>query len=159
MYLRSAWNSKSTLSAEQARQQYVELVAQYFAQWQPDCANDSQQGAPAGPVFSSLANSKECEDELDTAVVCAAHQLSLQPLCFPSFLACHHSVSQDRQACVYGLQPVGSLHIKASMDDVPGVEQMLKTGAQVNQRDDQGCTPLHWAADRGSQQVTVCCIM
>lgn len=64
-----------------------------------------------------------------------------------------------RQVCVYGLQPVGSLHIKASMDDVPGVEQMLNTGAQVNQRDDQGCTPLHWAADRGSQQVAICCTM
>lgn len=61
------------------------------------------------------------------------------------------------QVCVYGLQPEGSLHIKASMDDVPGVEQMLKTGAQVNQQDDQGCTPLHWAADRGAQQVTICC--
>lgn len=55
------------------------------------------------------------------------------------------------------LQPEGSLHIKASVDDVLGVEQMLKTGAQVNQRDDQGCTPLHWAADRGSQQVTTNC--
>lgn len=52
------------------------------------------------------------------------------------------------------MQPDGSLHIRASLDDVSGVERMLKTGAQVNQRDDQGCTPLHWAADRGSQQVT-----
>lgn len=56
---------------------------------------------------------------------------------------------------MYVLQPEGSLHIRASEDDVSGVEQMLKTGAQVNQRDDQGCTPLHWAADRGSQQVII----
>lgn len=53
-------------------------------------------------------------------------------------------------------QPEGSLHIRASVDDAAGVEQMLKTGAQVDQRDDQGCTPLHWAADRGSQQVCGC---
>lgn len=51
------------------------------------------------------------------------------------------------------LQPEGSLHIRASVDDTSGVEQMLKAGAQIDQRDDQGCTPLHWAADRGSQQV------
>ena len=58
-------------------------------------------------------------------------------------------------ACTHVLQPEGSLHIRASVDDASGVEQMLKTGAQVDQRDDQGCTPLHWAADRGSRQVGI----
>ncbi|KAL3160023.1 hypothetical protein ABBQ38_010409 [Trebouxia sp. C0009 RCD-2024] len=113
----SAWSSNGTLSQGHARQQYVELVAQCCPKWQPDCGDNIQQGGPAGPVFSSLAHSKECTEDLDAAV------------------------------------PEGSLHIRASVDDASGVEQMLKTGAQVDQRDDQGCTPLHWAADRGSQQV------
>jgi len=46
-----------------------------------------------------------------------------------------------------------SLHIRASEGDVAGVQQLLKLGQSVDLRDDQGCTPLHWAADRGSEQV------
>ena len=34
-----------------------------------------------------------------------------------------------------------------------GVRQLLDTGAPVDQRDGQGCTALHWAADRGAENV------
>jgi len=30
---------------------------------------------------------------------------------------------------------------------------LLKSGTAVDQRDNQGCTALHWAADRGAEQV------
>lgn len=51
------------------------------------------------------------------------------------------------------MQSTDSLHIKASEGDVAGVEQMLGTGVIVDQTDGQGCTALHWAADRGRDQV------
>ena len=79
----SAWNSNGTLSKEDARQHYVELVARCCPEWQPDCANYDQQGGPAGPVFSSLAHSKDCGEDLDAAAVCEAQAASsLLSFCF-----------------------------------------------------------------------------
>lgn len=51
------------------------------------------------------------------------------------------------------MQASDSLHIRASEGDVAGVQQLLKSGIAVDQRDNQGCTALHWAADRGAEQV------
>jgi ankyrin repeat protein len=54
----------------------------------------------------------------------------------------------------FGEQPLGSLHLLASEGDVPAVTFLLDNGADVDSRDAEGCTALHWAADRGSLQVT-----
>lgn len=51
------------------------------------------------------------------------------------------------------MQASDSLHIRASEGDLAGVQKLLKSGTAVDQRDDQGCTALHWAADRGAEQV------
>lgn len=46
-----------------------------------------------------------------------------------------------------------ALHAAAAADDVAAAEAALADGADVNARDDEGATPLHWAADRGCLQV------
>ena len=70
---RVAWHSMASLSEEDARERYVALVAQSFPGWQPDDAKRHSEGALAGPVFSSLANSTDCGADLSAAAVCAIH--------------------------------------------------------------------------------------
>jgi len=68
-----------------------------------------------------------------------------------------HLRLRDRHRCglfVY-MQPLGSLHLLASENDVPVLTFLLDNGADSNQRDEEGCTALHWAADRGSMQVVI----
>ncbi len=51
-------------------------------------------------------------------------------------------------------QGQGRLHALASEGDVAGVAAALAAGARVDERDaPDGCTPLHWAADRGHTEV------
>ena len=51
------------------------------------------------------------------------------------------------------LQEVGSLHTLASEGAPEPLRRCLAAGADVNGRDAEGCTALHWAADRGHLQV------
>ncbi len=52
------------------------------------------------------------------------------------------------------LQDVGSLHTLASEGALEPLRRCLAAGADVNERDAEGCTALHWAADRGHLQVS-----
>ena len=53
------------------------------------------------------------------------------------------------------VQAADSLHSYASTGDVAGVRHLLSEGAAVDQRDDEGCCALHWAADRGHLEVSL----
>ena len=52
------------------------------------------------------------------------------------------------------LQEVGSLHTLASEGLLELLWRRLAAGADVSERDAEGCTALHWAADRGHLQVS-----
>lgn len=51
------------------------------------------------------------------------------------------------------MQPLGSLHLLASEGDTSAVAFLLDNSADADSRDADGCTALHWAADRGSLEV------
>lgn len=130
------------LSEAEAREHYVRLVHQFFPSWQPDAASNQPRGTPAGPVFSSLAHPKG-DIVVPGSLVSAPELLSDSDRQEGSWL----------EKCRAVMQASDSLHIRASEGDVAGVRKLLTSGVAVDQRDDQGCTALHWAADRGAEQV------
>lgn len=52
------------------------------------------------------------------------------------------------------MQEWDSLHIQASQGNMSSVERLLENGADINARDSEGCTALHWACDRGCLMVS-----
>ena len=49
--------------------------------------------------------------------------------------------------------PKGFVHIYAREGDIAAVKQHLAAGTDVNTKDDQEYTPLHWAAMEGRREV------
>ena len=55
------------------------------------------------------------------------------------------------------MQGTYPLHEHAAEGDVEGVRKLLAGGTtEVDARDDAGCTPLHFASDRGCCEVRCC---
>lgn len=46
------------------------------------------------------------------------------------------------------------MHSAAERGDVDSLQRLTEAGADVNERDAEGMTPLHWAADHGHVQVS-----
>ena len=51
------------------------------------------------------------------------------------------------------VQDANSLHAAAEEGREDSIAMILLEGADINERDQDGLTPLHWAADRGHVQV------
>ena len=65
------------------------------------------------------------------------------------------SVASSRRLSLAMLQgpEAGSLHAAAMAGDTGALDAGLAQGLQLNARDPEGCSPLHWAADKGHSQV------
>jgi ankyrin repeat protein len=47
------------------------------------------------------------------------------------------------------------IHQAAKSGDLAAVKQLLNDGADVNEKDQNGWTPLHWAAWKGNNEIVV----
>lgn len=52
------------------------------------------------------------------------------------------------------MQAAESMHSAAERGDLEALQRLAEAGADVNERDAEGLTPLHWAADHGHVQVS-----
>ncbi len=59
----------------------------------------------------------------------------------------------SRAETVHPLQGQSELHKAAARGDAGAVRKLLGSGANSDERDSDGCSPLHWAADRGHLEV------
>ena len=57
------------------------------------------------------------------------------------------------QPNIYWRQGQSELHRAAARGDAEAVRQLLGSGVDPDARDGDGCSPLHWAADRGHLEV------
>lgn len=59
VFFRAAWKLLEDMPADQAQQEYVDLVDSLCPGWQEQGTDKPATGGPGGPVFSSLVNSME----------------------------------------------------------------------------------------------------
>jgi hypothetical protein len=74
-FSRAAWKLLEDMPAEEAQQEYVELVDSLCPGWQEHSTEKSGKGGPGGPVFSSLVNSME-DGQTGPVSTCDPHALN-----------------------------------------------------------------------------------
>ena len=96
-------------------------------------------GGVGGPVFSRMTHA--VADDADVDEMASAQQQQQQQ---------QQPTEQQQQKQEPKQQHVhASLHELAAIGDAAAIHRALHDGADVDQRDAQSCTPLHFAADRG----------
>ena len=142
LWPRAAWKALGNLPQADAREQYVAAVSSLSPDW--DRRSASRGGGPGGPVFSSLgAGAAEGEEDRGISVGAWVPRMAIWLCMLHAGLLIGHMHPQT----------ANRLHLAASEGDAATVSALLGAGQDVNARDEDGCTALHWAADRGCTEV------
>lgn len=143
----AAWKQLEEMPAEQAQQEYVELVGSLSPGWQEQAKGKGSTGGPGGPVFSSLVNS---EGEAATGPPLGSlHLLASEgDTSALAFLLDNgaHIDSRDAEGCT-------ALHWAADRGSFEVIQLLVQRGAAVNAQDSDGQTPLHYAALNDQREV------
>ncbi|KAK9916506.1 hypothetical protein WJX75_003506 [Coccomyxa subellipsoidea] len=143
----AAWKLLEDMPAEEAQQEYVELVDSLCPGWQEHSTEKSGKGGPGGPVFSSLVNSME--DSQTGPPLGSLHLLASEgDVPAVTFLLDNgaDADSRDAEGCT-------ALHWAADRGSLQVVHLLLQRGAAVDAQDSDGQTPLHYAALNEQQQI------
>jgi acyl-CoA-binding protein len=130
----TAWKQLGDMSSDTARQSYVDQLSHIHPNWNPQATS-----SPTG-TSSSYTNKKD-------------NNSSIGPV-FSSLIA-------DDDLTLDAQQPdLPPLLLAASLGDIPTLTCIIKQqqrhtlGIQLDSiRDENGCTALHWAADKGHVQA------
>ena len=150
-----AWHSVGALTKEAAAEEYVSLLTSLRPGWEGDQGSKPKSGA--GPVFSTLADAQAdgggeevgegcwrgCLVVWVAPTICRAVAAKPKVRAYPS-----------SGPILWFVQEASTpLHAAASAGDAAAVQLLLQDGCEVDARDGEGATALHWAADRGHVPV------
>ncbi|XP_051219936.1 acyl-CoA-binding domain-containing protein 4 [Lolium perenne] len=115
----NAWNKLGALPTEEAMEEYITIVDELFPNW----ADGSSAKKRDGDSTMSASGSKG-------------------PM-GPVFSSLMYEEDQGTET------ELGDIHVSAREGAIDDVKKHLSAGVQVNIRDSEERTPLHWAVDRG----------
>uniref|UniRef100_A0ACD5WR18 Uncharacterized protein n=1 Tax=Avena sativa TaxID=4498 RepID=A0ACD5WR18_AVESA len=115
----NAWNKLGAMPTEEAMEEYITIVDEIFPNW----ADGSSAKKRDGDNTMSASGSKG-------------------PM-GPVFSSLMYEEDQGNES------ELGDIHVSAREGAIDDVKKHLAAGVQVNIRDSEERTPLHWAVDRG----------
>lgn len=140
-----AWQDCATLSAEQAQQQYVDLLTAAVPGWggapgSGDDGSGAKRSGVGGPVQSRMAEAAEDSEGPDASPPLLQAAREGNAAAVAAALKAGGDVNQR------GGEGEAALHWAADKGHVAVLHALLQHGADVNATDNDGLSPLHYAA-------------
>lgn len=139
----SAWKRQSGLPADEAMQRYIQVLDAHQPNWRKgDVMSNSS--AAAGPVFSCLASASD-DDPLLAPLMQAASEDDTTEL---------SRLLESGEAAITDVDEFkcSALHWAADKGSLSAISLLVEAGIDINCRDEDGLTPLQYAALAGENK-------
>lgn len=146
-----AWVALGDMSQQEAQSKYVELLSELKPNWNQAKAQSSQ---GVGPVFSSLEVMLEDDQQVRAFnVVCSNSSVQREKSDGAMVQTIQPKCAMYLTQCMQALNKIPALIRATQNGDAKEIQNLLDKGHDVDTRDSDDCTSLHWAADKGNVEI------